>query len=62
MKVANSNIVLLGIIFCGWSQSRREIEIVYLLQPINLPTTWHLPFHFDGGGPTPLSLKLGAPI
>ena len=50
------------IIFCGWSQSRIEIEIVYLLQPVTLPTIWHLPFHFDGGGPTPLSLKLGASI
>ena len=55
-------IMHLGILFCGWSQLRREIEIFYLLQPVKLPTTWHLPFHFDGGGPSPLSSKLGASI
>ena len=61
-KIVNSNIVLLVKIFCDWPQLRREIEIVYLLQPVKLPATWHLPFHFNGGGPSPLSLKLGASI
>ena len=50
------------IIFCGWSQSRIDIEIAYLLHPVTLLAIWHLPFHFDGGGPSPLSSKLGASI
>ena len=59
-----SNIIVgvLDTFFCGRSQSRREIEIVYLLQAMKLPLTWHVPFHFDGGGPNPLSSKLGALI
>ena len=38
----------------------REKEFVYLLQPVKLLPTWHVPFHLDGGGPNPSSLKLGA--
>ena len=36
----------------GWTEE-------YLLHPVKLAPPTHLPFHVRGGGPYPLSLKLG---
>lgn len=37
-------------------------SILYLLQRVKLCPVTHLPFHLAGGGPKPLSSKLGESI